>query len=117
MKKKRDDPLVQAMFKRSRHDNLSLFKISQDFYELHKKTIRAIGNIYHIFKPNNFLNVRNLYQNKASMDMTLDEFKNLTSTCWKEKYQPFIIDMTKDRITGPYRLRLGLIFVPDSSRF
>ena len=55
--KERNDPRVQAIFKRSRHKNLSIFIISQDYYELPKKTIRAKGNIYHIFKPNNFLDV------------------------------------------------------------
>ena len=49
--------------------------------------------------------------------MTLDEFKYLTSTCWNEKYQPLTIDMTKDKYTGRYRLELGSMFVPDSSRF
>ena len=95
-----DDPGVQAMFKRSRHNNLSILIISQGYYELPKKTTRANGNIYHIFKPNTFLNVRNIHQDKKSMDMTLDEFKYLTSSCWKEKYQPLTIDMTKDRYQG-----------------
>ena len=108
---------IQAMFKRGRHNNLSTFVISQDYYELPKKTIRANGNIYHIFKPNNFLDVRNIYQDKASMDMTLDEFKYLTNTCWNKSYQPLTIDMTKDKYTGRYRLGLNSIFVPDSSRF
>ena len=90
--KEMNDPRVQAMFKRSRHNNLSIFIISQDYYEIPKKAIRANGNIYHIFKPNNFLDVRNIYQDKASMDMTLDEFKYLTSACWNEKYQPLTID-------------------------
>ena len=49
------------------------------------------------------------------MDMTLNKFKLLTSTCWNEKYQPFIIDMTKDKYTGRYRLGLASNFVPDSS--
>ena len=35
--KEMDDPRVQAMFKRSRHNNLSIFRISQDYYELSKK--------------------------------------------------------------------------------
>ena len=112
-----DDPRVQAMFKRSRHNNLSIFIISQDYYELGKKTIRCNGNIFHMFKPNNFRDVLNLYQDKASMDMTLYEFKYLTSTCWNEKYQPLTIDMTKDKYTGRYRLNLNNIFVPDSSPF
>ena len=115
--KEMDDPRVQAMFKRSRHNNLSIFIISQDYYELSKKTIRCNGNIYHIFKPNNFRDVINLYQDKASMDMNLNEFKYLCSTCWYERYQPLTIDMTKDRYQGRYRLGLNSIFVPDTIPF
>ena len=110
---------IQTMFKRGRHNNLSIFIISQDYYELPKRTIRANGNIYiyNIFKPKNFRDVQNLYQDKASMDMTLNEFKLLTSTCWNENYQPLTIDMTKDRYQGRYRLGLNNIFNPDSSPF
>ena len=92
-----NDPRVQTMLKRSRHNQLSIFIFSQDYYELPKKTIRANGNIYHIFKSHNFLDVRNVYQDKASMDMKLDEFKYLSSTCWNEKYQPLTNDMTKEK--------------------
>ena len=112
-----NDPRVQAMFKRSRHNNLSIFTISQDYYELPKPTIRANGNVYHIFKPNNFRDVQNRYQDKASMHMTLNEFKNSTSFCWIEKHQPLTIHKIKDRYHGCYRLRLNSIFVPDSSPF
>ena len=115
--KEMDDPRVQAMFKRSRHNNLSIFIISQDYYELSKKTIRCNGNNFPIFKPNNFRDVLNLYQDKSSMDMTLNEFKLLTSTCWNEKYQPLTIDMTKDKYTGRYRFGLNSIIVPNTSPF
>ena len=115
--KEMDDPRVQAMFKRSRHNNLSIFIISQDYYELRKKTIRCNENIYHIFKPNNFRDVLNNYQDKSSMNMTLNEFKLLTTTCWNEQYQPLTTDMTKDKYTGRYRLGLKSIFVPNTSPF
>ena len=115
--KEMNDLRVQAMFTSSRHNILSIFIISQDYYELPKKTISANGDIYHIFKPNNFLDVRNIYEDKASMDMTLNEYKYLTSTCWNKNYQPLTIDMTKDRFCGRYRLGLNSIFVPDSSPF
>ena len=105
------------MFERSRHNNLSIFIISQDYYELSKKTTRCNGNIYHIFKPNNSRDVIIFYQDKTSMDMNLNEFKYLTSTCWNEKYHPLTIDMTTDKFTGRYRLGLNSIFVPDSSPF
>ena len=112
-----NDPRVPAMFKRSRHNILPKFIISQDYYELQKRTIRANGNIYHIFKPNKFRDVLNLYQGKRSMDMTLNEFKFLTSTCWNEKDQPLTIDMTKDKFCGRYRLGLNSKFVPNGSPF
>ena len=115
--KEMKDPRVQAMFMRSRHNNLSTFIISQDEYELPKRTIRANGNIYHIFKPNNFLDVRNIYQDKASKDMTLNGFKYLTSTCWNKSYQPLTIDMTKNRYEVRFRLGVNSKFVPDSSPF
>ena len=99
-----DDPKVRAMFKRCRHNNLSFFIISQDYYELSKKTLRCNGIIFHIFKPNNFRDVLNLYQDKSSKDMTLNNIKLLTRTCWKEKYQHLTIDLTKDKYTGRYRL-------------
>ena len=102
--KEMDDARIQAMFKRSRHNQLSTLVISQDYYEISNKTLRCNGNTNHIFKPINFKDVQNLYQDKASMDMTLNEFKLLTSTCWNEKYQPLTIDMTKDKYQGRYRL-------------
>ena len=111
------DPRVQAMFKRSRLYDLSIFNTSRDYYELPKRTIRANGKICHIFKPNFFRSVQNLSQDKLSMDMKLNEFKYLTSTCWDKKYQLPNIDMTKDKYTGRYRLRLFSKFVPDSCPF
>ena len=111
------DPRVQAVFKRFRLNNLSIFLINQDYYELPKRTIRANGNIYHIFKPKNFRDVINIYQDKRSIDMTLNEFNLSTSTCWNEKYQLLRIDMTKDKFCGCYRLGLNSIFVPNTSPF
>ena len=108
---------VQAMFERTRPANISVFVITQDYYELPKRTVRANGSIFHIFKPNNFRDVQHLHQDKASMDMTYREFKELTSICWNEKYQPLTIDMTRDKFTGRYRLGLCSIFVPNSSPF
>ena len=54
------------MFKRGRHTTLSIILISQDYYELPKRTIRANGNIYHIFKPNNYRDIQNLHQKKRA---------------------------------------------------
>ena len=49
------------------------------------------------------------------MDLTLDEFKYLTSTCWNEQYQPLTIDMTEDNFSGLYRLGLNNLIIPENS--
>ena len=51
------------------------------------------------------------------MDMTINKYKFLTSTCWDEKNQTLTIDMAKDIHTGRYRLGLNSIFVEDTNRF
>ena len=66
---------VQALFKRSRHNNISSIKISRDYYELPKRTIRTNGNIYHTFKPNVLKDVQNIFQDNANMDVTIKEFE------------------------------------------
>ena len=99
-KKGMKDPRVQARFKRDRHNNLFIFIVCQDYYELPKRTIRANQNIHHIFKPNNFREVQNLHQDKASTDMLLNELRHLINVCWNKKYHPLSIDMTWDKYTG-----------------
>ena len=117
MKKKNERSSCPSNVKQSRPANLSKFIISPDYYELPKRTIRANENIYHIFKPNNFRDLQNLYEDRASTNMTLKDVNHLTSTLRNEKYQPLTIDMTKDRYQGRYRFGLRSIVVPVSSLF
>ena len=111
------DPFVQAMFKRSKHNKVIYFYNQPRLLWTTKTNYPHKWNIYHIFKPNKFKDVQNLYQDKASMDMSLNEFKYITCTCWNENYQPLTIDMTEDEYTRRYRLGLNSIFVPESSPF
>ena len=68
--KEMNDPQIQAMFKRSRHNNLTIFILSQYYHDLRKRTNRANGSNCQIFKLTNYREVQNLYQDKASMEMT-----------------------------------------------
>ena len=110
-------PRVQAMFRRTRKSNIAVFKISQNFFELPKRTIRANGNIHETFKPNNFRDVQIRYQDKASIDITLIEFRVSKSTGLNEKNQTLTIDIAKVKYAGRFGLRLNNVYVSDSSLF
>ena len=69
----------------------------------------------YLLNQNKFRDVQNLHHDKASKDMTLNEYKLLIFTCWNEKYQLPTIDMTNDKYNGCYRLRLHSVFVPHRS--
>ena len=112
-----DNPRIEAMFERSRHNNFSSFKFSPDYYELPKGTIRANCKIYQIFKPNSFRDVQKLSQHKTSLNMTFNDLKTLASICRNKRYQLLTIDMTKDKCTGRYCLRLDSPFVPHTNAF
>ena len=51
------------------------------------------------------------------MDMIVNKFIFLFSTCCDKKYQSLTIDMTKDKNARRYLLGLSSIIVPDISPF
>ena len=50
---------------------MPLFIISQNKYDLPKRTIRANGKTHEVFKSNNFRDFQRIFQDKTSMDMNL----------------------------------------------
>ena len=58
-------------------------------YQKELFVLMVISIIYS--KLNNFRDVQNPNQDKASMNMALNEFKYLTSSCWNEKYHPLTL--------------------------
>ena len=76
----KEDPRVEAMFKRSRHCNISFFTVSQDCYELPKRTYWVNGKVYHNFKTTFFRDAQNLYQHKTGVDTKLNDLKLIAST-------------------------------------
>ena len=111
------DLRIQARFKRSRHSNISVFIISQDYYELPKKRFGPAGtNIIHS-NQREFENCSKFLSNQVihghdtswiqSSTVNLLERERSTTHYWNEK----------DKKTGRFRLRLNYLFVPDSSPF
>ena len=56
-----NDLRVQAMFKLSRHSNMSGFIVSQDYYELPISITGASGSVYIIFSKRAFSEMNKIY--------------------------------------------------------
>ena len=58
--------------------------------------------------------VQNIYQDLASADMQIKEFKTLCQIAWSEDYGYLFIDLTKDKYFGKYRVGLNQYFIPET---
>ena len=108
---------VQMLFKRGRHNNLSIFVATHGFYELPKDTIRENSSIIHNFITNNFANVECLHCQLSSTDMLIKEFKYFCNKVWEKDFNFIILDLSKKKSGGKYRKNLDTIFLPSSDPF
>ena len=116
-KQQLEDKRVQMLFKRGRHNNLSVFVISHGYYELPKDTIRENSSIIHHFITNNFANVECIHRQLASTDMTIKEFKQFCHDVWDDDYNFITIDLTKKKKDGKFRKNLNTLYIPCTNPF
>ena len=91
------DERVQILFKRGRHNNLSIIVVTHGFYELPKNTIRENSPIIHHFITNNFANVECIHRQLASTDMLINKFKRFVNMVWEEDFNFITIDLSKKK--------------------
>jgi hypothetical protein len=64
----------ESYYVRGRHSNVDCFYLAQNYFKLLRQTIRENANFICIF-PQDQKNINHIYNNHASTDMPLDEFK------------------------------------------
>ena len=116
-KKQLEDERVQLLFKRDRHNKISVFVITHGFYELPKDTIRENSSIVHHFITNNFSNIECIHRQLVSTDMKIKEFKDFCNTFWSTKYSFITIYLSKIKRNGKYKQNLNKILVPHTNPF
>ena len=112
-----NDKKVQMLFKRGRHNNISVFVISHGFYQWPKDTITENSNIIHLFITNNYCNVESIHRQLCSTDLKIHEFKKFCHDFWLQDYNFITIDLTKNKNIGKYRKNLDTLFLPYSNPF
>ena len=105
---------LSKYFTRGRHNNINTIYISQSYFHLPRKTIRNNSNFLILFKLP-MKDVENIYQDLVSADMIIKEFKTLCQLAWSKPFGYLIIDLTKDRFLGKYRVGVDQFYLPESN--
>jgi hypothetical protein len=101
----------EDFYVRGRHNNINCFYLTQNYIEVPKHSIRQNTNFLCVFKQDDN-NIRNLYRDHASRDMSIEEFKELCDKCWQEPYDFLVVDKTSKIYDGKYRYKLDNFYYP-----
>lgn len=94
--------IMRDYFCFGRHKNTDCFYLSQTYSSIPKQLIRDNSNLIIIFTQDS-TNLKHIYDDHVSVDMSFQQFKDLCSHCWKEKFGFTVIDKDCDLSTGRYR--------------
>lgn len=95
--------IIRTYFTRGRHNNIDIFYLTQSFSCVGKQLIRDNANMLILFKQDE-TNIRHIYFNNCSGDMTLNQFREFCHSCWNDSKFSFVV-ISKDhpRNEGRYR--------------
>ena len=93
---------IQKIFSAGRHFSVDVIYLAQSYACLKKHLLRDNTNLLIVF-PQDKLNLKHIYQDHVLNDMTFNEFQNLCSEIWKEKYSFLVIDKESPIDKGRYR--------------
>lgn len=94
---------IQEYFSRGRHDGVDSFYLAQSYARIPKHLIRDNVNMLVLFKLDE-LNLRHVYDDHVTTDMTFQKFKDVCAPCWSEgRYGFIVIDKDSQLNEGRYR--------------
>ena len=103
----------ETYYVRGRHSNVDCFYLAQNYFKLPRQSIRENANFICLF-PQDQKNVSHIYNDHASTDMHLEEFKDLCKRAWEIPHGFLVIDLSSHKFKGKYRCGLDLFYIPQS---
>lgn len=91
---------IRAYFSMGRHKQVDCFYLCQTYTRIPKHLVRDNANLLIIFKQDE-LNLKHIYNDHVTTDMTYEKFKDVCAKCWNEDYGFLLIN--KDEKDGRYR--------------
>lgn len=101
--------IIKNYFCFGRHKNTDCFYLSQTYSSIPKQLIRDNANLIIAFQQD-MTNLKHIYDDHVSVDMTFQQFKDLCSSCWSKKYGFLVIDKDCELNNGRYRKEFDKFF-------
>lgn len=93
---------VRAYFSMGRHNDVDSFYLCQTYTRIPKHLIRDNANFLIIFKQDD-MNLKHIYNDHVNTDLSFNEFKEICSECWRNKYGFLVIDKDSQLHDGRFR--------------
>lgn len=93
---------IKAFYCMGRHKDVDCFYLCQSYAQIPKHLVRDNVNLLIIFRQDE-MNLKHVYNDHVNTDMTYQQFKNICTSCWTDKYSFLVIDKDRDINDGRYR--------------
>lgn len=93
---------IREYYSMGRHKGIDVVYLCQTYSKIPKQLIRDNSNLIVLFKQDE-TNLKHIYNEHVSPDISYDTFKNLCAECWKENYEPIVIVKDFPLNQGRYR--------------
>jgi len=93
---------MREFFSMGRHKSIDCFYLCQSYTREPKHLIRDNANFIVLFKQDE-LNLKHVYDDHVSPEITFDDFKSMCIICWKKKYDFLTIDKSRELQHGRFR--------------
>ncbi|KAF0745134.1 tigger transposable element-derived protein 4-like [Aphis craccivora] len=97
--------VIRDYFSRGRHNKIDIFYLAQSYSKVPKQLIRDNANLIVLFKQDE-TNLKHIYQEHCSGDMSYIQFKHFCMTCWNRDRFAFLV-ICKDSERDNERYRYG----------
>ena len=99
------EQVINEYFCRGRHNNCNTIYLTQNLFPIDKQSVRENCNLFILFEQRGKVLI-SIYQDFFNnVELSYNDFANICSKVWKEPYNYFVIDITKNKnINGKLRI-------------
>lgn len=103
---------IRDYFAMGRHKNIDCFYLNQTYTKIPKQLIRDNSNLIILYKQDD-INLKHVYDEHASSDMSWTQFKDMCLNVWKNPYDYIVINKDCKKNNGCYRKKFDTFIVFD----